>query len=400
MAAYWIALFSTQYRENKDANFISIKTFNVDPTAVYPTFSICFEGDKFNWYQEERVFRSYALNSTQFRLMLKGEMAIKDHLNETSKLYNKKPVNLGDGLRNNIDKFRINAMDFLSELKYITETEDDNLYYFNDGSKNLTTAPYIDLSYQTTNKTCFTRNPYDGLKTTRTVDLITFNNSVIGNPMYNDTKVYVYIHYPGHLIKAFDKPAKYEASLAYMMSTLKPSEYDDPSILEFKISQVKTLKKRPDSNDPCNEDIVNYDQYFQEQVVKKLGCIPPYWVSIFSDINQLEECTTPTKLRDASLIIEHHRIKEITCTEMNLLSIDSINNKPHDVPSDVSIAFYYPEKTFEEIRYTKMMEFVGWLSNVGGFVGIFLGYSIMQFPQLLFYIIEFLYNQRKFFFKR
>ena len=38
---------------------------------------------------------------------------------------------------------------------------------------------------------------------------------------------------------------------------------------------------------------------------------------------------------------------------------------------------------YEEIRYIKALGFENWLSNVGGFVGIFLGYSMMQFPEML-----------------
>ena len=43
---------------------------------------------------------------------------------------------------------------------------------------------------------------------------------------------------------------------------------------------------------------------------------------------------------------------------------------------------------YEEIRYYKAMEFENWLSNVGGFVGIFLCYSVMQIPELIMFIMS------------
>ena len=43
---------------------------------------------------------------------------------------------------------------------------------------------------------------------------------------------------------------------------------------------------------------------------------------------------------------------------------------------------------FEETQYSKAVEFQNWLSNVGGFVGIFLGYSLMQLPELFIFILE------------
>ena len=102
MASYWIALFSAQYGENRDAIFISMKTFNGEPDDQYPTFSLCFKGDRFHWNRDDNIFDSYALNATQYELMLKGEVAMMDELNKSSGLYEKKPVFLQNGVDVNI----------------------------------------------------------------------------------------------------------------------------------------------------------------------------------------------------------------------------------------------------------------------------------------------------------
>ena len=46
------------------------------------------------------------------------------------------------------------------------------------------------------------------------------------------------------------------------------------------------------------------------------------------------------------------------------------------------ITFIYEEKYYEEITYSKDFGFESFWSGMGGFVGIFLGYSMMQFPDL------------------
>ena len=68
---------------------------------------------------------------------------------------------------------------------------------------------------------------------------------------------------------------------------------------------------------------------------------------------------------------------------MLVLTIDSVDNNPDPMPEDIAIKFVYSEKIYEEIQYKKAIGFESWLSNVGGFVGIFLGYSIMQVPEFL-----------------
>ena len=81
---------------------------------------------------------------------------------------------------------------------------------------------------------------------------------------------------------------------------------------------------------------------------------------------------------------------EQPCEELLILAIDSINNNPTPIPDDMAIKFLYTEKGYAEIRYIRAIGFENWLSNVGGFVGIFLGYSMMQIPEfLLFSLIAF-----------
>ena len=79
--------------------------------------------------------------------------------------------------------------------------------------------------------------------------------------------------------------------------------------------------------------------------------------------------------------------RQLPCYEMSLLSIESINNHPSPRPKDISMEFIYTEKTYEEVKYSRMMGFDGWLSNVGGFIGIFLGYSMLQIPGFLQFIM-------------
>ena len=395
LAIYWITLFTAQYGENKDLVFISVKKFNDEPSNKYPTFSICFEGDKFHWYHVENIFSSYSLNSSQYELMLKGEEAMRDELNTTSKAYYQIPVEFKDGITDDMTHFHLTPIDFLYELKYSTESTKEDSYFFNEQHGNATSSPFLALSYQSADKICFTRNPNDNLKSIRYHDLVTFNRSIIGNKMYGETLIQVFIHYPGQLIRSFDEP-KYESSLQYFLdSTINTNPLQRFNILEFKIKQVKSMQKRSDSNNPCNDDILDYDQYYQEQIVKELSCIPPYWNGAFNDSEKLEYCTSTTKLQEAFHLIKSKTLMEFPCTEMIVLNIDSINDKPQPKPKDVSMAFFYNDKTFEEIKYTKSMEFVGWLSNVGGFIGIFLGYSMMQIPELLSMVMKFLSNQRK-----
>ena len=395
LALYWVLLFSGQYGENNDAISITMKKFNEYPNDKYPTFSLCFNGDEFHWYRDEEIFKAYSLNATQYTKMLKGETALMNEFNEHSKLYKKESVLVEDGYLTNFETFHLQLTDFLLELQYITETEKNDVHIRNDIQSNETFEPHMYLSYQTPDIICFTRNEQDMHNIIRKHDLITLNSTFLGHHMFNDTGIQIFIHYPGQLIRSLDKP-KYSASFSYFVSTLKGDENDSPNILELKISQGRTLRKRPDSYPPCNKDINNYDRNLQQKLIERLQCIPSYWKGVFRNGTNFEECTSPRTLKYAydniSSVKNILEWNEQPCDEMILLSIDSVNNNPSTVPEDIAIGFHYTEKIYEEIEYTKAIGFENWLSNVGGFVGIFLGFSMMQFPEALEFLYDFFFR--------
>ena len=157
------------------------------------------------------------------------------------------------------------------------------------------------------------------------------------------------------------------------------------------MTENKRLKKRHDSNEPCNRNIQNYDQFLMQKISEKLmneiGCLPIYLKSHLSNQTGLTSCISAEDLREAYNIMDNVKAiledNEFPCDEMLTLSIDSINNNPNPIPEDISIKFIYSERVYEEIKYIQAIGFENWLSNVGGFVGIFLGYSMMQFPEFL-----------------
>ena len=389
LAVYWITRFSTQYAENRDAIFVSMKTFNNHPSDKYPIFTLCFKGDRFHWFHDDNIFMSYNLNPTQYELMLKGEKALKDEFDMESKLYIKKQVFFNDGNNVNLNQNHLKMTDFLSEIVYTSEIKENDAYFKSNQDKNSSAKAQMILSYQMADRICFSRPSSDPLNLIRVQDLIGFNSSVI--KWYKDTELQVFIHSPNQLIRSFDKP-KYEAKFEYLMSTLDGPKA--PKLLEFTISQVKQLRKRSDSNTPCSKQVEDYDKFYQGQISQKLGCVPPYW----NIDNGLEQCTTPKKLQEAHRILSDPKsileLQDFPCNEMLLLSIVSINDEPTPRLNDISLAFFYPDKTYEEIQYSRMMGFDGWLSNVGGFIGIFLGCSLMQIPDVLVFIIGLVQHQK------
>ena len=72
-----------------------------------------------------------------------------------------------------------------------------------------------------------------------------------------------FVHHPGQLLRGFENPI--------FQSTVRNFDWNK-SALQFKISQVSILRKRPDANAPCNKDIEDDDLYVMKRIIEAIGC--------------------------------------------------------------------------------------------------------------------------------
>ena len=386
LSIYYTLLFCIQYGENADSNLTVVKKFNIETKDKYPTFSFCFTGHKVHWINDLSIFKSYGLIPMQFENMIKGQTAIRYEKNHSLQLYKRIPTMMNNVNFSNFDQLHVKATDFINEISYYYENSEHNDHYANDQRLKVNPEYLIKLSYQSPDTICFTRKDEDPLNSIRLHDLITLNmTNLRRDNQYEETKLNIFVHYPGQLMRSLDWPV-YRTSIDKLRDTIF-----DEFILEIKIFGIKTLRKRPDSNTPCNHDIQNEDRYLQKQLIKELRCIPIYWKKLFTLEHNLKVCGQEKHKSAYANISNMRNILQWNtqpCNEMVLQTADFLNYKPVITPKGGAVAFYYSNKIFEEIQYSKAVEFQNWLSNVGGFVGIFLGYSLIQIPELFIFILD------------
>ena len=162
--------------------------------------------------------------------------------------------------------------------------------------------------------------------------------------------------------------------------------------LRIAISKVTVLRNRPNSNVPCDPDLQNDDEKLQMEIIKHIGCIPIYWKNNVGTDLDIKICSTSEDLQKAFYYIENYKtvfaaysppcISAEVRTEFDMLE--------ENESEDPKIQFLYRETVYEEITNTESFNFESFISGVGGFAGIFLGYSILQLPELLSLLPAFL----------
>ena len=197
---------------------------------------------------------------------------------------------------------------------------------------------------------------------------------------YVDTQIGIYVHYPGQLIRSLSNPV-FRTNFEH---------YTWDKILTIEILGVTLLRERAESNYPCDTNVEDDDARIQIKIMKLLGCRPIYWKYVQPEVTAFPECESQTELR----MMYHYinRYKELMlslappCVRMNAMSVhywDHVNHMASYDKKIRKITFQYMESNYQEIENLQDFGFESFISGLGGYVGIFLGYSLLQIPDLL-----------------
>ena len=320
------------------------------------------------------MFDVAEVNSAQYVGILKG-VGFKYEVNENTHLYQKQTIDINNVSMIDFSHVRVNPLDIIIGSEFVTDDKNSTSRFGRSSSEdpNLEEIPFH-VSYRTPDETCITRNSAYEPNVMRRQDLIFLENLFLKPGIHSNLEMKLMVHYPGQLLRNYENP-RYSSTF---------DSHNKEQILELKVSHVTTLIKRPDSNVKCDDTIQNDDTKFQEEVVKRIGCIPIYWKDLIPDLNKLEVCHSSQQLKDAAFLIANFKSVlasyDPPCVDMSTLVI--VNKDLPQEKDQFQIMIRYTEDVYQKIENGKDVSFETFFSGVGGFVGIFCGYSIMQIPEL------------------
>lgn len=370
-----------RFRKDTSATTIAYKKYAASPKDKYPTFSLCITGDALYRYDNMAILKAYKIDPAEYQMLLEGKPAFLFKYNAVLRLYEKTPLSSKYETNYTFDEMAKNyyeLSDIITEAIFETEEEGNSIYYGKEervAHEKFVEKPPFYLSYRTSKMLCYTRESklvkrYDS-GSIRRKDYFYLDLSFLGPT----TEIDIFIHYPGQLMRYLENP-----SLALASHEMKRGKY------EIKISQSTLLKKRSTKSAPCVKN-GDYDLYLQEGIVNKIDCIPPFWIYPRKDLTHVQECTSLDKLKaihNLTMDIYKNKFVDIQppCLDMfNSIVWNRLKSRRHEDSAEIEIS--YLEKYYEEISQVVEFGFLDFVSSLGGFIGIFLGYSMMQIPELL-----------------
>lgn len=381
-----------RYFENADAPMISFTPFNEIPgDDVYPDVTFCFSE------------------------IPKGSGSLYDNPdllkhNLTKKIYQK--LLTGDATTWSEKSNDTNIADINFD-NITTQLEDVILYYYVtllEGPSPLTRDQVMEKTFQIPGKVCFTRS-FEKLLGNSLITVESFKMRL------SNSYVTVFIHYPGNVLRTvFGMDWIWKSSLTVTKANIK----DVTNKYELMITQMNVLKKRKDAVAPCDPTPTD-DIRFWKQLHTSLDCIPSYWKQIFQSINltstNTSNCSSFKEFQRVQNMIwtdpmaKQVKIKEdifssftMPCNEMNIIVGTQEKTKKKCTQSkakcnaeknDALLKISYRLQKYQEVRNVRDFGLESLLSYIGGYVGIFVGYSLLNLLIDCFALTTYLFNVSK-----
>ena len=235
---------------------------------------------------------------------------------------------------------------------------------------------------------CFTFNvPY--LESTLATSMaIYFNASIYPNgqrPM-DGAK-------PGGLQLFSHHPNQFGRSLKSKIRYWPQQNKDQGYKMMLYLKEVEILRMRNKPQAPCTNS-PPYDDALVQHIINTLNCTPPY----FKSSNDIPICKTKESLRKASLQFRNifHGVDKLNPPCRQVLKIDSSYREQSArgivaeglSKDEVLLKVYYRPHAYREIGQIRAYNAMALFGNVGGFIGMLLGYAFVQIPMLVHTLFE------------
>ena len=247
-------------------------------------------------------------------------------------------------------------------------------------------------SHQNPHEICYTRKFSFGENFAMASDLIWLN---VRNMVAMNISLNVYVHQRNQMIahmSASNKPQVKTLTYSAMRSIYHQWRSNTTYVeIKLDVSNIVVFRKRNKDKSPCNEGVSNADEEWRNFVLKNTGCTPSYWKVFQSNVSspqnrevcksheygslvdtrafkvdsQLGESFKNFSVEYGNNCIEMRREVSNTITQQ-------INYADDECDACLGIMISYKDNKYMEIKNVKAYNSETLLSQVGGFIGMYI----------------------------
>ena len=159
------------------------------------------------------------------------------------------------------------------------------------------------------------------------------------------------------------------------------------------ISGIYVLKRRYKPEFPCSDES-EYDSWMLENLTRSIGCRPPYW----SQLQGVPVCQNHDDLRNIASNFRETLIWNVDsnppCTEIKKIQVDFSESDYRIEKDTMELSMAFTDLTFTEIKQSQAYDVKQLIGDVGGYIGLLLGYALLGMPGFLRKMYELLKMDR------
>ena len=370
------------YSLDEDLTWTSYKRFGTNKDSIYPSVNLCF-GDIFI----KEMLDLYGTTSLSYIQYLKGD-TFSHNLSQIP-----------------YDKVTVDPLDYLLAIWMFEEMT------------NKIANPKNKLFYDYTN-----RYQRDVVKEALHVD--PFNNAwgvfckclSFDVPYFENRRFnWIALAFKKSIFSGGKRPMSttnesyFSVSLSYPNQRLRYSKERDNWNAEitnesygmtFQVVSLEVTQFRNKKSQPCNLKWKKDDKEIRRNLISQVRCIPPYWKGE-TQMNYKECSVTEMKKLYSIVSWENDKMPCRIISQSVILNSDFVHS-PFDgvFESGYSgnyfmVYFNYPDEWYKEIKMVKSFDIETLIGNGGGYLGLCLGYSVLQLPTFVSWAYKKVTQNRK-----
>ena len=370
-----------KFIQNKSNALVDFRSFHQEDIDIYPSFSICIQNV---WHSSlPGIF-----NATKLKNMFGVEMVNEyvqflqgRHWNETMVNINYDDVTIN--LENYIDRISVTLNRVNAPYSYLWETTTTKTSTHVNGSSKSRMIPFpFYISQRNALQKCFTldfTSEIFGEIKDQKISLLQFETSKM---KALDITARYYIHYPNQLLRAVQ--LDYEFGYSGVVAGGLESKY-------IWIHNIEIIRRRDTFNTPCNTNSFNDMDMINSELSDEMQCKPPHWLDVefpvCNDSQSIKKFDVNYDIPDSNFTKSWPRpCDQVQTASFSIQEIDW-NEKIKEVkdnPNGTStFGIVYNSHDYREIKHIQDFNLESLIGNIGGYIGLFLGFAFWQIPDTL-----------------
>ena len=378
----------SKYFRNEDSSLVEYRTFNDRKQDIYPSISICFYG--LGIYDRRKLNETYQIeDEVKYMKFLEGDFWDENFLRVK---YDDVTLDIKD-LVDGIIVFGIG--DWRSEKPLYqwaknNSNTDDTVKGSRTTSKVTQIFPLRTTFRHAVGK-CFSLDlsgeMIPGIQGQLISGVLIAFKTV---PIPDIYTIQYMINYPGQVTRGFVLDSELAWSLRIDSGYVKGKA--------FLLDIIEVFRHRSTAQKPCKETGTDDDDTIIHDVIKMANCKPPHWnISMYYPI-----CNSKEKMKNVTIemsIFKHASPKflkrfEPPCDGIQAATLNILVEQRQNVSSlwttvfqlgedSSAVMFHFKNERYKEIKYTRAFDFGSLVGDVGGYIGLLLGFAFWQLPDAI-----------------